>query len=73
MKKLVILKKDDGTVSLSGNGTFEIKAKIKKYGFAFDFDQKAWIGDVDKLETLEKYIKKFKNGRFEIHSIVENS
>jgi len=62
--KQIIAKISDGKVRLTGNGTFSLKDKIKKYGFTWK--DGAWEGPEAKLDTVVSYVKNFKSGEIEI-------
>ena len=57
--KQIIAKISDGKVRLTGNGTYDIKSKIKKYGFTWK--DGAWEGPEAKFDTMVSYVKNFKN------------
>lgn len=63
---IITVRKENGKIVLTGNGTFEIKNQIKKYGFSFDWNEKKWIGTDEMLEILEKYINNFKSSKIEL-------
>ena len=65
MKKLIV-KKVGEEFRLSGPGVFEMRYKIKKYGFTFDWNTKEWIGTGEAFEIVKKYIGNFKSNKIEI-------
>ena len=64
--KTLKVKRNNGNVELSGNGIFEIKNKVQKYGFKFDWNTKIWTGTEDQFKIVKKYIGNFKSSVVEI-------
>ena len=62
--KQIKVKVENGKVRLTGNGAYEIKDKIKKYGFVWK--DGAWEGSEDKLATVANYVENFKHDKIEI-------
>uniref|UniRef100_A0A6M3JEE0 Uncharacterized protein n=1 Tax=viral metagenome TaxID=1070528 RepID=A0A6M3JEE0_9ZZZZ len=65
MKKLIVRKTGE-EIRLSGPGVFEMKDKIKKYGFTFDLNTKEWVGTEEAFEIVKKYVGNFKSNKIEI-------
>ena len=51
---------------LTGKETYGMRGKLKRYGCKWDADTRAWVCDRDALETVQRYLKKFKGVELDV-------